>query len=109
MKPRFLLPFLLALLTIPAGGQRPDPETLPDRNKDPLEVKLPNGKSQRDEILKADHARNIEESKHLAKLAQELSDELEKTDKFVLSVASLKKTEEIEKLAKRIRGRLKRF
>jgi hypothetical protein len=36
-----------------------------------------------------------------------LKDDLEKNDHNVLSLATLKKTEEIEKLAKRIRDRLK--
>jgi hypothetical protein len=33
--------------------------------------------------------------------------DLEKNDRYVLSIATLKKTEEIERLAKRIRDRLK--
>jgi hypothetical protein len=33
---------------------------------------------------------------------------LQKNDRFVLSIAALKKTEEIEKLARRIRGRVRR-
>jgi hypothetical protein len=37
-----------------------------------------------------------------------LKEELEKNDRHVLSLTSLKKTEEIEKLAKRIRSRLRR-
>ena len=45
----------------------------------------------------------------LMKLSEELRMELEKNDKNVLSLAAIKKTEEIEKLAKRIRGRMKRF
>jgi len=45
----------------------------------------------------------------LIELSEELKRELEKNDKHVLSVAALKKSEEIEKIAKRIRGRLRRF
>ena len=33
---------------------------------------------------------------------------IEKEDRFVLSMATIKKTDDIEKLAKRIRGRLRR-
>ena len=39
--------------------------------------------------------------------AEELKTELEKNDRYVVSLAAIRKTEEIEKLAKRIRGRLK--
>jgi hypothetical protein len=42
-------------------------------------------------------------------LSEEVRIELEKNDRHVMSVTTLKKLEEIEKLAKRIRSRLKRF
>ena len=73
------------------------------------DVRLPGGKLQRDEILRADHEKSIQESRELAKLAEELKTDLEKSDRYVLSLQTLKKTEEIEKLAKRIHDRLKRF
>jgi hypothetical protein len=72
-------------------------------------VRLPNGKLQRDEIIKADHERSIKDAGELLKLAEDLKIELEKNDAHVLSVGAVKKTEEIEKLAKRIRQRMKRF
>lgn len=72
-------------------------------------MRLPSGKLQRDEMIKADHARNLEDAESLIKLAEELKGEMEKNSQFVLSVSSMKKTEEIEKLAKRIRSRMKRF
>ena len=85
----------------------------PPRDHDPLhpdrDLKLPNGKSQKDEILKADRERNIEDAKALAKLSEELSAEIEKNDRFVLSIPTLKKLDEAEKLVKRIRGRMKRY
>jgi hypothetical protein len=97
----FVLTVVFALL---AGAQQPS--TPPN---EPLDIKLPNGKSQRDEILKADHEKSLKDVAELVKLSEELQIELEKNDRHVLSVASLKKVEEIEKLAKRIRSRLKRF
>jgi hypothetical protein len=42
-------------------------------------------------------------------LADELKAALEKSDYNVLSVGTLKKTDDIDRLAKRIRERLKRF
>jgi|SRR5579862_5671428 len=84
----------------PAGRGRVNPDEEP---------KLPNGKSQRDEIVKADYKKNLEEAAALAKLADELKSDLEKSDKNIISVKNIKQTEEIEKLARSIRGRLKRY
>lgn len=74
---------------------------------DQQDVELPSGKSQRDEILKAEREQNIKDAAQLVELAQQLQQDLEKNDRFVLSLATLKKTDEIEKLAKKIRGRLR--
>ena len=77
--------------------------------QDSLDTKLPSGKSQREEILRADHEKSLKDAAELVKLSEEVQIELEKNDRHVVSVASLKKLEDIEKLAKRIRSRLKRF
>ena len=98
--PVFLVIALIISLGAPAQ-QLPPPE--------PLDTKLPNGKSQREEILKADHERSLKDAAELIKLSEDLKIELEKNDRHVLSVASLKKLEDIEKIAKRIKSRLKRF
>jgi hypothetical protein len=71
------------------------------------DVVLPNGKSQKDEILKAEHQQNLKDAAELAELAEQLKIDLEKNDRFILSMATLKKTDDIEKLAKRIRARLR--
>jgi hypothetical protein len=71
------------------------------------DVILPNGKSQKEEILKAEHQQNIKDAADLAELAEQLKIDLEKNDRYVLSMATLKKTDDIEKLAKRIRARLR--
>ena len=55
-------------------------------SKDDLDVKLPNGKTQREEI----------------------KDELEKGDRNLVSVKTLKQLDDVEKLAKDIRQRLRR-
>ena len=75
----------------------------------PSETRLPNGKLQRDEILKAEHERSVKDAAQLIELAESLKAELEKDDTHVLSISSLKKTEEIEKIARRIRSRIKRL
>jgi hypothetical protein len=99
----------VALLAAPvAFSQEPDfPHTFPP--KEEKDHKLPNGKSQNEEILKADHQKSLEDAAALVELAQELQKDLETDGRHVLSLASLKKTEEIEKIAKRIRGRMRRF
>ena len=83
------------------GQQNPVPEPKPD------EVRLPSGKLQRDEILKAEHEQNVKDAAQLSELAQQLQQDLEKEDRFVLSMSTLKKTEDIEKLARKIRTRLR--
>ncbi len=71
------------------------------------DVKLPNGKSQRDAILQADSDKNLKDAAELVELAQQLQQDIEKNGAFVFSLASVKKTEDIEKLAKKIRGRMR--
>ena len=71
------------------------------------DVVLPNGKLQKDEILKAEHQQNLKDAADLAELAEQLKIDLEKNDRYILSMATLKKTDDIEKLAKRIRARLR--
>ena len=70
-------------------------------------VRLPNGKLQSDEILKIEHKKSLQDVDALIETAEELREELLKNDRFVLSIASMKKTEEIEKLARKIRDRMK--
>jgi len=100
MKRSFLILFVLLVGFAFAFGQLP-------KREEP--VRLPSGKLQSDEILKADHEKSIKDAGELLKLAEDLKIELEKNDAHVLSVGAVKKTEEIEKLAKRIRQRMKRY
>jgi hypothetical protein len=100
MKHRFRRYALILGLAAAGLGQAPP---LPDT---PSDVKLPNGKSQRDEILKAEHEQNLKDAAELVGLAQQLQQSLEKNDRFVLSLSDLKRTEDIEKLARKIRSRM---
>jgi hypothetical protein len=103
----FRIVFLLALALASVAQQGPPDHTIPP--EPPEEVRLPNGKLQREEIIKADYQKNLEDSRALSKLADQLKTDLEKSDYNVLSVGTLKKTEDIDRLARRIRDRLKRF
>lgn len=90
---------LLALQVQPPQRREPSEPSSSD-------VRLPNGKSQQEEILKADYEKSLKDASSLIELAEQLKADLEKNDRHVLSIATLKKTEEIEKIAKRIRSRL---
>src|SRR5205085_9716179 len=103
----YLRMLLLALsLLLGLFAQLPE-RPLPPEPHAP-ETRLPNGKLQRDEILKAEYEKSLQDAAELIKLSEDLKADLEKNTAFVVSVPTIKKTEEIEKLAKRIRGRLKR-
>jgi len=101
---------LAALLSMASPQQYPYPnqDTIPPApgQHDP-DPKLPNGKSQRDAILKQEHEQNLKDAAQLTVLTRELQDDLEKEDAHVLSLATLKKIDEIDKLAKKIRSRLR--
>ena len=99
------------LLCLPLAGhlleaQHQDPI---DRRGTPEDVKLPNGKSQREEMVKADYQKSLEDSASLVKAAEDFKIELEKNGSQVLSVNALKQLDNIEKLTKRIRARMHRF
>jgi hypothetical protein len=81
----------------------------PDSDSQSPELRLPNGKRQSDEILKADFEKNVKDARDLTNLAKSLEGDLEKNEAFVFSLASLKKLDDIEKLTRRIRGRMKRL
>lgn len=102
---------LLAFLASATGhsAQVQDPENRrfpPDRQKDE-DPKLPNGKSQKDAISKQAHEDALKEVESLIQLAEDLRAELKKSGDFVVALSSFKKTEDIEKLARRIRSKLK--
>jgi len=66
-------------------------------------------KIQRDGMIKADHKKNLEDAAALLKLAEELKSDLDKQDALIVSARNIKQAEEIQKLAKGILGRLKRY
>lgn len=83
---------------MPAGTATEEPE-----------VKLPNGRSRNEAILREDHARNLKDAADLTALSQSLQADLEKEDRHVLSLQTLKKLDEIDKLTRRMRARMRRF
>ena len=110
MKIRFVpaaAAFAAGMLLAPSmAPQIPRPQP---QQQEPDSDHLPNGKSRQDAILKEEHEKSIKDAAQLVDLAESLKRDLEKQDAHVLSLSILKQTEEIEKVARRIRSRMKRF
>jgi len=98
----------LPLAVTVTAQQNPPGRQIPENEPPPEEIRLPNGKLQRDEMLKSDYQKTLEDARTLSKLTDELKTDLEKSDYNVLSVGTLKKIDDIDRLAKRIRDRLRR-
>lgn len=107
-----------AFSVLPGGFllSRPQDQPLPPNGAPPLmppvnqgnkDAKLPNGKSRNNAIAQDEHKKALKEADQLVALSEQLRDELRKAGNYVVPVAALRQTEEIEKLAKKIRGRLK--
>jgi hypothetical protein len=60
-------------------------------------------------MLKSDYEQNKLEAAQLARLAAEVHDDIEKNDRYVVSVKTLKKLDDIARLTRNIRGRLNRY
>jgi hypothetical protein len=126
LRARRCFPPVWLLLVALCGGvaeaqiqtQTQEPLQLPS----PPGARLPIGRGQPDEPdpnlrhaqMEAAKQRNIErqtrlvsDTNKLLQLAQELKEEVDKSNKEVLSVAVVKKAEEIEKLAKSVKERMK--
>ena len=58
-------------------------------------------------MAKKNHQDALKEADELVSSAQALRNELDKAGNYVVPFSSVKRTEEIEKLARRIRGHLK--
>jgi hypothetical protein len=107
LTPPFRIAILLAAsLALTAQQGPPGPPFVPE-TEHPEDLRLPNGKLQRDEIAKADYQKTLEDVRSLSLLTGELKSDLEKGDYNVLSLATLKKTDDIDRLARRIHDRLR--
>ena len=62
-----------------------------------------------EDLLKDDKKKSVADTAEILERANALKEELEMNDQHVLSMKAIKDVEEIEKLAKRIRGRMRRF
>jgi len=99
---RYLSLFLLTICILLAQNS-------PLKDGAPPDVKLPSGKLQKDEIIRADYEQNLKDAGDMARLAEEIKDDLEKGDRYLVSRKTLKSLEDVEKLARDIRRRLRRY
>ena len=99
------MPAVLLALLLLAQSQK-GPGGLP--SGDPTTVRLPDGKLQSEEILKAEHKKTLKDADDLVRLTQEVRKELDENEYHVLSIGLLKKLDDIEKISKRMRSRVKR-
>ena len=81
----------------------------PERSQEQDETnRIPTLKQQQEGILKAEHEKSLKDASDLMRLSEELKIDLEKNDRYIISMTTLKKLDEMEKLVKRIRSRMKR-
>jgi len=83
-------------------------QQFPVEQKDPAPKRMPDGTLQSEAILKEEHKKNLADVERIRSLAGEVEEELKKFGHHVLSTGLLKKLEEIEKTAKRMRSRTNR-
>ena len=107
MKHRILTAVLLALPAAVAVAQPPTSLPQTNESRPDEDRRLPNGKRQSEEILREEHQKSLDDATRLAQLSEEVRSELEKNGQNVLPLGTLKKLDEIDKLTRRIRTRLK--
>lgn len=98
---RLIILLTLLVAAAPAGAQNTE--------RDLAKRKLPDGRSQAQAIIEDDYKKSLKDAEELMRRSEDLKEELEKWDHNVLSVDALRNVEEIEKIAKRLKKRMKRF
>ena len=91
MKPHLLLALLLscALLRANAAAARRATGRITARRR---KLGCPTANRSAKRFVKADYKKNLEDAAELAQLAEELKADLEKDDRYVVSVKTMKKT-----------------
>jgi len=99
---RALLLPIIVLGLLAAQSHRPFPKPQDGQTENP-----PSEVPSTDALAKAAYRDSLDDARKLLALAEALKADIEKNDRYVVSMDTIHKTEEIEKLAKRIRGRMK--
>lgn len=94
---------------------RPQPELpedlhrrvpIEDLQQDDPEDRLPNGKSRTEVVAQSEHKKALKDAEALVSLSNQLRDDIQKAGTFVVPVGAIKRTDEIEKLARSARGHM---
>jgi hypothetical protein len=102
---RLCLPVFAALAAL---AQQPD--IPPDSALTPAPHMNPElRRQQKDALSKQDFKDNVRDAAEIVKLSQGLRASIERNGSFIVDANDIRTAEQIEKLAKNIRGRLKRF
>ena len=80
--------------------------TASKHNEEP--PRLPNGKSQTLAIVKNSHERSLKNVAEIQRLAEELTEGMERNTAHVVSLEAIKKLDRIEELARNIKNRMRR-
>ena len=78
------------------------------KGDDAAPTRLPSGQLQTDAILKSDYDQNVKDARELTALAKSIELDFDKNDQNVLSLGLLKKLDDVDKITKRIRGRIRK-
>lgn len=70
--------------------------------------KLPNGRLWSEAVLKANYEANLKDLERMRKILDSVREELEKSKGHVLSIKALKDLEQLERLSRRVRDRMRR-
>jgi hypothetical protein len=98
-------PITLAQVSTQDPMQVPDPQFGRERQKDPSEEKL---EHDREKALNKQRQTNLQkDTDRLLQLATELKQYVDKTNEHTLSLDVVKKADEIEKLAKSVKDKMK--
>jgi hypothetical protein len=97
----------------PRSPRPPNPDGTPNAPRPPAPIRLPEPEGIRlsprqaqERQLQWAHEQNLEDTSRLIKLSQELKWDLANHDRQILSLATVKKMEEIERLIRKIRARV---
>lgn len=97
---------LLIALALPLLAWQPPPMPLPGQEEP---KRLPDGRLQSEVILKAEHEKNVEDVDKIIALLDGVARELESAKPARDNASLSKDLEEVERLAKRVRGRMVRY
>lgn len=86
----------LAQIDVPPPRRADEPKRLPD------------GRLWSEAVLKANYEANLKDLERMKKILESVQAELEQSQGHVLSLKALKDLEELERLSKRVRDRMKR-